>query len=116
MIYLDYTATAPVSDAVLTAYQDYLTNVYANPASRHRAGLSAADHLKEDSRRIASLLGAEADQLIMTSGGTESINAALKFLLLAPETYAQTDHYNTRGTRSDTRYVPVSNDLAGRLS
>jgi cysteine desulfurase len=76
-IYLDNNATTPVLPAVCEAMRPYLTDVYANPASAHRAG-SRARRALEDARELtAAILGADPGEVIFTSGATEANNMAL---------------------------------------
>lgn len=77
-IYLDYTASAPVSKEISSIYGESLLIHFANPASMHRLGLEADKLLQESSKKIKRHLGGDKSQLIFTSGGSESINMALK--------------------------------------
>jgi cysteine desulfurase len=84
-IYLDHNATTPIHPEVARAMAQCYGAGYANPASQHREGRRARRALEEARERIAALLGADltslrADQLIFTSGGTESNNLALRGL------------------------------------
>lgn len=79
MIYdFDTTATSPVLPEVLEAYAENLKEPANNPSSAHRGGLSASASLEEARAGIARLLDCGADEIFFTSGGTESINWALK--------------------------------------
>lgn len=85
MIYLDCNATTPLDERVLEAMQRCARQIVGNPASQHAAGRQARRTLEEARRRIGHLLGAavetaDADQVILTSGGTESNNLALSGL------------------------------------
>ncbi len=76
-VYLDSNATAPADPRVLQVIHDASLRAGANPGSPHAEG-RAARRLLEDSRElIASLLDAEPEEVIFTSGGTESINQAI---------------------------------------
>lgn len=75
--YLDHAATSPMPAAVLDAYADALRTV-GNPASTHGHGQRASERLEQARERIARGLGCDAAELILTGGGTESINLALK--------------------------------------
>lgn len=79
MIYdFDTTATSPVLPEVLEAYAENLKEPANNPSSAHGGGLSASASLEEARAGIARLLDCGADEIFFTSGGTESINWALK--------------------------------------
>jgi cysteine desulfurase len=76
-IYLDNNATTPLLPSVWEAMRPYLTEVFGNPASAHAAGRRARRALEDARESIASLLGAEADEVLFTSGATEANNLAL---------------------------------------
>jgi len=77
-IYLDHAATTPLRREAFEAMTPYLTEVYGNPSSPHAVGRRARAGLDEARERMARALNAEPRELIFTSGGTESINLALK--------------------------------------
>lgn len=75
--YLDHAATSPMSDGVLEAYMRALREV-GNPASTHGHGQRALEALEAARERIAAGVGCDAAELVLTGGGTESINLAVK--------------------------------------
>lgn len=75
--YLDHAATSPMPGAVLSAYTRALSSV-GNPASTHGHGQRSSELLEGARERIAAALGCDHAELILTAGGTESINLALK--------------------------------------
>ena len=77
-IYLDYNASTPIAPEVVDAMQPYLTKHYGNPSSPHWAGLPAKEAVERARGQIAGLLGCAAQEIIFTSGGTESNNHAIK--------------------------------------
>lgn len=83
MIYLDNNATTRPSDAVAEAVREALTEVWHNPSSVHRPG-QAARHRVELARKDAgALIGAAPREIVFTSGGTESIDLAIRGVIEA---------------------------------
>lgn len=77
-IYMDYAAGAPVDERVLEAMAPFFTLKYGNPSSPHYFGNEARRAISEARSRVASLIGAERDEeIVFTSGGTESNNLAI---------------------------------------
>ncbi len=83
-VYLDHQATSPMSETVKQAYFEAL-DVVGNPSSLHQAGQKARAILEDARERIAAALDAEPVEVVLTSGGTEAINAALKGALWAAQ-------------------------------
>lgn len=77
-IYLDYNATTPLSTEVVTAMKPYLTEFFGNPSSGHLYGIAARQAVENARKKVASLINASPEEIIFTSGGTESNNYALK--------------------------------------
>ncbi|HKS24961.1 MAG TPA: cysteine desulfurase family protein, partial [Thermoanaerobaculia bacterium] len=75
--YLDNNATTPVDPRVLEALEKALRDVFGNPSSIHREGQVARRRIEEARESVAGLIGATAREIIFTSGGTESNNAAI---------------------------------------
>ncbi|NPV62112.1 MAG: cysteine desulfurase NifS [Methanotrichaceae archaeon] len=77
-IYMDHSATSPVAPEVLEAMLPYFSQKFGNASSLHSFGLEAKEALEEAREKVANLLGADPEEIIFTSGGTESDNLALK--------------------------------------
>jgi len=78
-IYLDYSATTPVDPRVARRMMTFLTEEYGNPASRsHAYGWTAEEAVEEARENVARLIGADAKEIVWTSGATESDNLAIK--------------------------------------
>ena len=76
--YLDNAATTPVRPEVLEAMLPYLgSEAFGNPSSAHRFGRAARAGIEEAKRAVASAVGAEPNQVVFTSGGTEADNLAI---------------------------------------
>lgn len=73
-IYLDHAATTPVREEVLEAMMPYFGPRFGNPSSMHRWGRDARTALDEARERVAHCIGASADEIVFTSGGTEADN------------------------------------------
>jgi len=77
-IYLDYNATTPVAPEVLDAMLPFLRGEFGNPSSAHALGKRAQQAMEQARAEVAALIGAEADEIIFTSGGTEASNIAIR--------------------------------------
>jgi cysteine desulfurase len=75
--YFDHNATTPVSPEVFEAIAPMMTEVYGNASSIHYFGQKARQALDDARRRVAAMLGATAEEIVFTSGGTEADNLAL---------------------------------------
>lgn len=77
-IYLDHNATTPIMPGVLDAMLPFLSEQYGNPSSGYALGRAAKDAIAMARGHVAALIGAEADEIIFTSGGTEANNIAIR--------------------------------------
>ncbi len=82
-IYMDYAATTPVDPRVLEAMKPYFSKKYGNSMSLHRFGREAKETLENSRKTVASLMKANSEELIFTSGATESNNQVLKGISFA---------------------------------
>ncbi len=80
-IYLDNNATTRVADEVLEAMLPYFTQLYGNPSSMHSFGGQVGQKIREAREQVAALLGAAPEEIVFTSCGTESDNAAIRSAL-----------------------------------
>jgi cysteine desulfurase len=77
-IYLDHSATTPLRSEALEAMLPFLSAEFGNASSTHAFGRKARAALDDAHERIAHRIGAEAREIVLTSGGTEALNLGLK--------------------------------------
>ena len=119
-IYLDYASTTPVHPGVLQAMESYLRGEFGNPSNLYALGRRAADACARARAQVAGVLGCHTDEVVFTSGGSESDNLALKGVALARSgrrhlVTTTIEHSAVLGAAADLRahfgvevtYVPV---------
>jgi cysteine desulfurase len=119
-IYLDYASTTPVHPGVLQAMEPYLRGEFGNPSNLYALGRRAADACARARAQVAGALGCHTDEVVFTSGGSESDNLALKGVALARSSKRHLvtttiEHSAVLGAAGDLRehfgvdvtYVPV---------
>jgi len=77
-LYLDYAATTPVRKEVLKEMLPYFEKSFGNPSSAHSKGMEGLKAIEEARKRVAKILNCDPKEIIFTSGGTESVNLAIK--------------------------------------
>ena len=82
-VYLDFNASTPIAPDVVEAMRPFLSDAYGNPSSPHWAGAPARAAVERARGQVAGLLGCSPEEILFTSGGTESNNHALKGAFLA---------------------------------
>src|SRR6266849_2698996 len=82
-VYLDFNATTPVEPEVLDAMLPYFSADFANAASIHTPGQRARAAVETAREQVAALIGARPQEIVFTSGGTESDNHAI-FGIMSP--------------------------------
>jgi cysteine desulfurase len=103
MIYLDHNATTPVLPEVLEAMMPYLTTEWGNPSSAYRFGSKLKSVIETAREPVAELIGAHPIDVIFTSCGTESNNAAIAAALI-------------RSSRGFKRYSTDSGRDSGKIN
>ena len=78
MIYLDYNATTPIDPQVAHAMLPYIQEHFGNPSSSHALGQTTKLAVEKAREQVATLLGCSSDEILFTSGGSESNNMAIK--------------------------------------
>jgi cysteine desulfurase len=81
-IYLDYNATTPIAPAVQEAMLPFLAEHYGNPSSSHALGRASREAIEDARGQVAMLLECDHEDVVFTSGGTESNNLAIKGVML----------------------------------
>lgn len=127
VIYMDNHATTPVAPEVLEAMLPYLTTHFGNASSTHPFGIAAKDAVDKARHQVAELLGCSAEEIIFTSGATESDNLAVRGIAYAcrekgnhiitstAEHHAILDTCHALAAEGfETTYLPV--DKHGRVS
>ncbi|MEQ1752506.1 MAG: cysteine desulfurase family protein [Micropepsaceae bacterium] len=77
-IYLDYNASTPIAPEVAAVMRSAINHAFGNPSSKHWAGIQAHQLVEKSRRQVADLLGCKPEEVVFTSGGSESNNFALK--------------------------------------
>lgn len=78
LLYVDYAATTPLDERVLEVMMPYLTGVFYNATSSHAGGMQAQGAVMRARMDVARHIGAQYDEVVFTSGATESINIAIQ--------------------------------------
>ena len=127
IIYMDNHATTPIASEVLDAIIPYLTTHFGNAASTHPFGVTAKDAVEKARQQVAELLGCSGEEIVFTSGATESDNLAVRGIAYAcrergnhiitstAEHHAILDTCHALATEGfETTYLPV--DKYGMVS
>ncbi len=107
-IYLDNNATTALNAQVLDAMLPYMGSVCGNPSSVHRFGRLQRDAIERAREQVASLVGATAEQVIFTSGGTESNNLLLYGLAHGSSADRTVDKRSTGSKEQGVRRLAIS--------
>ena len=92
VVYMDNNATTQVAPEVVEAMMPYLTDSYGNPSSMHTFGGEVGNGVRKARQQVASLLGADPEEITFTSCGTESDSTAI---LSALRTFPEKRHVIT---------------------
>ena len=106
MIYLDYSATTPVNEEVLSSFVEATKNFIGNPNSLHKLGISANSLIDEATNQILDILKAKNKEVIYTSGATESNNLAIKGI--CSKYYNRGKHIITTSIEHSSIIAPLS--------
>ena len=110
-IYLDHAATTPMRREVHEAMEPYLLENYGNPSSIYEIGRQARKALDASRDAVAEILGAEAREIVFTSGGSEADNLAIKERL-CPARERQSHYYVGHRAPCSLRYLQIFESMA----
>jgi cysteine desulfurase len=118
VIYLDHAATTPMRPGIWEAMQPYANEVFGNSSGVHDVSRRAKNALEEARERIAATIGARPQEIVLTSGGTESDNLALKGAALSRSPRSgvvtiATEHEAVLETTDFLRRIGLPTALAG---
>ncbi len=124
-VYLDNNASTPLDPRVRALMHSHLEECFGNPSSAHRLGARVAAEIEHARSQVAELIGAKANEIIFTSGGTEANNLALRGLLAAQPAkrhivISSIEHHAVHEpveelARAGYEVTHVAVDVAGRL-
>lgn len=106
MIYLDYSATTPVNDEVLDSYIGACQKYIGNPNSLHKLGFESNQIIEKATTQIAEILGVKKEEIIYTSGASESNNTVIKGVCEKYKTRGK--HIITTNLEHSSIYGPLS--------
>lgn len=106
MIYLDYSATTPVNKEVLDSFSKAAIEYPGNPNSLHKLGLESNKLIEASTKQIAKILGVKENEIIYTSGSSESNNLAIKGI--ADKYKNRGKHIITTNFEHSSIYGPIS--------
>ncbi len=106
MIYLDYSATTPVNDSVLDTFVKVTKDYPGNPNSLHKLGVVAKELIDASTKQIADILNVHPNEIIYTSGASESNNTAIKGICLKYQNRGK--HIITTNFEHSSIYGPIN--------
>ena len=106
MIYLDYSATTKTNKEVLTSFSMASEKYFANPNSMHKLGVETNELIKSATKQIANILSVNENEIIYTSGSSESNNTALKMIAYTFRNRGK--HIITTEFEHSSIYSPIS--------
>lgn len=106
MIYLDYSATTPVNKEVLDSFNKTSIDFIGNPNSLHKLGVKSKKLIDDATKQIASILNIKPDEIIYTSGSSESNNLAIKGVALKYKNRG--NHIITTALEHSSIYGPLN--------
>jgi len=107
LIYLDNAASTAVHSEVVKEMMPYFDVQYGNPSSIHQFGRKAKNAIQKARKQVAALIGAEPDEILFTSGGTESNNTILYGIPKLQGSHLEPSHIITSSIEHDAVLEPV---------
>lgn len=105
MIYLDYSATTPVDEEVLNSYVKACKMYPGNPNSLHKLGVDAKNMIEKATKQIADIMNVKPEEVIYTSGSSESNNLAIKGICMMYQNRGK--HIITTDLEHSSIYGPI---------
>jgi len=105
MIYLDYSATTPVNDEVLDSFVKSCNIYPGNPNSLHKLGIDAKTMIEKATKQIADIMNVKPEEIIYTSGSSESNNLAIKGICMMYKNRGK--HIITTDLEHSSVYGPI---------
>ena len=116
-IYLDHQATTPIDPHILAEMVPYFSDSFGNPhSSEHYIGWEAARAVEHAAERIAQLINADPNEIIFTSGATESNNFALLGLVRRAAGGGSVAFLNGRVVSRSNRFLSIAQDLSSWIT
>ena len=109
-VYLDHCATTPLHPDVLKAMLPFLRNSFGNPSSIHALGRNAREAVEDARGKVAALIGANASEIVFTSGGTEANNLAIQGIAHPAKIAADTSSPPPLSITPSSRPVSISKE------
>jgi len=108
LIYLDNAASTAVHSEVVKEMMPYFDVQYGNPSSIHQFGRKAKNAIQKARKQVAALIGAEPDEILFTSGGTESNNTILYGIPKLQGSHLDQNHIITSSIEHEAILQPCS--------
>lgn len=104
---MDHSATTPVDSLVVDAMLPYFNDMFGNSSSLHSFGMEAAEALTRAREQVAEAIGASPEEIIFTSGGTESDNLAIRGVILTTQAIPERNTSSHRSSSTLQFSIPV---------
>jgi len=111
LIYFDNAATTRTDERVLEAMLPFFSENYGNPNGMYSLGFAAKKAVRDAREKVAALIGAEPDEIVFTSGGTESNNTCIQGFCQDGLLVSEIEHASVLNTAADCRKRGIETDI-----